>query len=184
MPNPMTTERIGTNHGTNAPPESPAAAAPRRRWYRAGGMYAPGPSGTVTVGFMLLSMLMYAAVAGVWNTGIVVDEKIMAQRAADTAAFGAATHLSRTLNETAMMNMLILRSLAAEAVARDCLFTYVSGTVLSVAMVIYNCIIWNFADAALWASDLVMLQVWMGEFQPWGFRVWPVSYTHLRAHET
>jgi hypothetical protein len=83
--------------------------------------------GTVTIGFLLMSMTLYVSVAGIWNTGVVVDQKIQAQVAADAAAHGAATQMSSTINRITMLNMLILRANSANVIYQSCVIAAIAG---------------------------------------------------------
>jgi len=87
--------------------------------------------GTVTIGFLLMSMTLYISVAGIWNTGVLVDQKIQTQVAADAAAHAAATQMSSTINRVAMLNMLILRAKAASVIYDACEAAYWSGFILA-----------------------------------------------------
>ncbi|MHC4871445.1 MAG: hypothetical protein ACYTFY_06345 [Planctomycetota bacterium] len=89
---------------------------------------------TVTIGYLVIAMTLYATVAGIWNTGVVVNQKIKTQVVADVAAHGAATRMAAGLNEMAMLNMLAMRSRAALTVYYSCVATstvgYIAGGVL------------------------------------------------------
>ncbi|GHV18919.1 hypothetical protein AGMMS49959_02120 [Planctomycetales bacterium] len=64
---------------------------------------------TVTVGLLLLTATLYLCVAGVWNTGSLVEQKIRTQAVADAAALSAASQMASAANEMIMLNMMHLR---------------------------------------------------------------------------
>ena len=84
---------------------------------------------TVTVGFLIMAVTLYLCVAGVWNTGVLVDQKIQTQVYADAVAHTAATSVSSSLNQMAMLNMLVLRSRSAQAVGTNCTLLSTAGNI-------------------------------------------------------
>ncbi|MHC4886579.1 MAG: hypothetical protein ACYTGH_16000 [Planctomycetota bacterium] len=92
---------------------------------------------TVTVGYLVIAMTLYATVAGVFNTGVMVNQKIKTQVVADATAHGAATRIAAAINEMAMLNMLALRTQAARIINRTCIATSVlAGIVIAVIIVV------------------------------------------------
>ena len=74
--------------------------------------------GSMSVFFLLISIVFYATTAKVWNTGTVLSGKIHAQNAADAAAYTAAMWNSRAMNMVTSANMLILRNASAQVNAQ------------------------------------------------------------------
>ena len=99
-------------------------------------------SGTVTIGFLLMAMTLYVCVAGVWNTGAMIDQKIQSQVAADAAAHSAATEMSSTINQVAMLNMLILRAQSACVIYEACIAATIVGTIVAVIEFVVNMVRW------------------------------------------
>lgn len=89
---------------------------------------------TVTVGFLIMALTLYLCVAGVWNTGVLVDQKIQTQVYADATAHTAASGVSSALNQMAMLNMLLLRAKSAQAVATNCTLLSSAGGVAAAAL--------------------------------------------------
>ncbi len=73
--------------------------------------------GSMSAAMLFLVVVLWAAIALVWNVGVAVDEKYRAQTAADSAAHAAAVALSRTTNVVTATNIQIVRAASAESLA-------------------------------------------------------------------
>ncbi len=77
--------------------------------------------GAITVLFILLAFVFFMGLAGVWNIGQATKSRMRTQVAADTSAYGAATWMSRGMNQITAANILIQRNASAFAIAFDCI---------------------------------------------------------------
>jgi hypothetical protein len=93
---------------------------------------------TATVGYLVIAMTLYLSVAGNWNTGVIVNQKIKTQAIADAAAHGAATRLSSALNSMAMLNMLAMRARSAMVIYDACLATSIVAMITAVIVCAVN----------------------------------------------
>jgi hypothetical protein len=75
--------------------------------------------GAITMLFILLGFVFFTALAGVWNTGKATSARMHTQIVADTAAYGAATWISRGMNQITATNILIQRNATAFGISFD-----------------------------------------------------------------
>lgn len=75
--------------------------------------------GAISVLFILLSFVFFTGLAAVWNTGKATSVRLHNQNVADTAAYGAATWMSRGMNQITATNILIERNATAWAISFD-----------------------------------------------------------------
>lgn len=106
-----------------------------KTWLRASLRHADAEQrSTVTVGFLIISLTLYLCVAGVWNTGALVEQKMQTQAAADAAAQAAAVKMSSALNQVAMLNMLQLRARSAQVIGTNCIVLSTTGLAAATAL--------------------------------------------------
>jgi hypothetical protein len=77
--------------------------------------------GAISVLFILLSFVFFTGLAATWNTGKATSARLHTQIVADTAAYGAATWMSRGMNQITATNILIQRNATAFGIAFDCM---------------------------------------------------------------
>ena len=95
--------------------------------------FASDEKGAVIIGFLMLLVSIYLCIAGLWNTSVLVEQKIQAQTVADTTAHTIAGDIASTVNEMTMLNMLTLRARSAKAIYTTCIFTsFAGGAIIAV----------------------------------------------------